>query len=314
MDEYGLDSGFRLAGDYYAEDDVVTRGVTVFADSQFGSSSPFDPFGPNLKDKNQDYSSLEDPFAAADPFSAAPPPPPPAPLSRHGSDTLFGVSLPTPTPLIAVDESQFAEPRQVPFGGCAFTSVPLGSVSHVDAMRAIVGFFQSQEMVCSITKHSFQKCSVKADVFMEEAHCGATCSVKARLFQDSNQLVAEFQRRSGDAVAFSSVFKRAQEYLRKYLAGEEVLGNSEIHAVPAGELLQEEDNLQPLVDTVCGAHSQEMQAEALASLLILTHTAATAAAVFKVCQGELRERLGELANSPVWSIAQPASRLASWQG
>jgi hypothetical protein len=312
-----LDGFGRLAGDYYADEENVTRGVTFHPDfAEIGGGSPF-TFG-SMEHKTQDYTNSEDPFSLVEAIS--PPPPPPLLLHIRSDDYSKTSSIPHIT-IHESDLAQVSTPSQVAFGGRAFTSVTLGDASHVDALRAICNFFQSEMPGSMISKFSSNKCSIKADIFLEEELCGASCSVKARLFYESKHLVAEFQRRGGDSVAFSNVFKRAQEYLRKHITGEVQADMQDLSLmIPAcGQLLLAQDDkehfaedLRPLVDTVRAANSSEMQAEALAALLVLTNATAVAV-VIKVCQGELRDMLVELAMSPVWSIAQPASRLASLQ-
>jgi hypothetical protein len=297
MDDFG-----RLDGDYYIEEDNVTRGVTFFSSELMDGSSPFDTGA----DKFNNYDNLDDPFAGCafpqPPSLFAPPLAPPA--------------LPRAVVARAVLESDFASissPPRVPFGGCAATSVTLGNVCPVDVMRAICNFFET-EITGVITKFSPYKCAMKADVFQEEDSCAAGCTVKARLFQEEpQQLVAEFQRREGDALAFGSVFKRMEEYLRVYLSGKvQTCAPEGLQIIPAAPALAEEcEDLQPLVDTVLGATSPETQAEALAALLVLTNVAAAAVKVRVACE-LLRDTLEELAMSPVLGIALPAARLASW--
>jgi hypothetical protein len=209
-DADGMDDFSRLAGDYYIEDGNHTRSVTFFGSEFMHAMSPFDTSTGKLK--NDDI--LNDPFAGCafpHPQSLFVPPPlaPPAvPRAIVGKVMLES------------DVASMPHPPKVPFGGYAATSVILSNVHSVDAMRAICNFFET-DMEGAVTKFSPHKCAVKADVFQEEDSWAAGCTVKARLFwKEPQQLVAEFQRREGDALTFGSVFKRVENYLRVYLAGE----------------------------------------------------------------------------------------------
>jgi hypothetical protein len=293
----GMDDFSRLVGDYYVEEENVMRGVTFFGSELMDGSSPFDTSAGKLK--NDD--TLDDPFADCG-F------PQPPPLAPHALPRAIVANV-----VLETDFASMSHPPKVPFGGFAATSVNLGNVHPVDVMRAICTFFET-EMSGAITKFSPHKCAVKADVFREEDSCAAGCTVKARLFQDeTQQLVAEFQRREGDALAFGSVFKRMEDYLRVYFTGEaQTRAPQDLQIIPAALALTAEcEDLQPLVDTVLSATSPETQAEALAALLVLTNVAAAALKVRMVCE-RLRDTFEELAMSPVLSVALPATRLASW--
>ncbi|CAK0846376.1 unnamed protein product, partial [Prorocentrum cordatum] len=82
--------------------------------------------------------------------------------------------------------------------------------------------FLCKESSAKITKDGAQtgRASVTAVVFTSVAHAFARCTVRAKVYRTAcrtrggaRALVLEISRRSGDAVAFFHVFKRASDYL-----------------------------------------------------------------------------------------------------
>jgi hypothetical protein len=69
-----------------------------------------------------------------------------------------------------------------------------------------------QEAAASITKVSRKKFSVKAYVHVD----GFSCDVKIRVYRQDFGFAVEFQRRSGDALAFQRLFRLASERLNSY--------------------------------------------------------------------------------------------------
>jgi len=69
--------------------------------------------------------------------------------------------------------------------------------------------FLRQEAAASITKVSRIKFSVKAYVHVK----GLSCDIKVRLYRQECGFAVEFQRRSGDALAFQSLFRLASGHL-----------------------------------------------------------------------------------------------------
>jgi len=286
------EAGFHaLMGDYYVEEEHVTRGVT-FNDSSF--LGDFDAFG------------------SVDPFAK----PSMLPLLTE----MPRQELSQDTFAREVAEPQFddiTKPPEVPFGGVASTSFNMDGVRSADAFRALYDFLRSR-LGGIVTKTSVKKCSVTATIFLEEAGRVSQCEVKGRLFRvrdehmpsESWHLVAELTRRSGDSLAFAEVFQRAAERLDSAVVRQRE-EDSEIVAVPPELLIAEGDCMQPLVDAVKGAASPEIQAEALAALLALTTSSAMLADLHMAC-ASLQSILLHLAASPLLQTSYLAERLASW--
>lgn len=266
MSQYGDNS--NPFGDYYFEEEAVTRGVTFH--HEVCMSADVDPF--NLeKDTYVDHVHSE--FANT------------------------------------------AEPRDVPFGGVASTSFRVRSV---DAFRALHDFLQG-DLTGLVTKTSQVKYSVTAEIVLDVRGSVLQCEVKGRLFRaraeetsptDSSRLVMELTRRSGDALAFAEVFRRAVASLAAESVEARCSYETDAIAVPA-EMILDGHCMQPLVDTVQAGTSPECQAEALASLLALTKSPAAAEELFMAC-ANLQSILVQLATSPLFQVSYLAARLNTW--
>jgi len=72
--------------------------------------------------------------------------------------------------------------------------------------------FLRQEANCTIRKVKSDKFSIKADL----STGNLACSIKVRFYMEGTDMYCiEFQRRSGDSIAFMSVYRRAAQYLRR---------------------------------------------------------------------------------------------------
>jgi hypothetical protein len=69
-----------------------------------------------------------------------------------------------------------------------------------------------QQAAAFITKVNRTKFTVKAYVHVD----GCSCDVKIRVYRQDLRFAVEFQRQSGDAVAFGGLFRRALEHLNSY--------------------------------------------------------------------------------------------------
>lgn len=197
---------------------------------------------------------------------------------------------------------------EVPFGGYAPTSLLLEHTSAARAMSFLHTFFEN-EVTGSIIKLRPEKCSITAEVFIEDAHgFFAQCSVKTRLFQPFGPgLVLEARRRGGDSLAFGKVFKRLTEYFHEPVRTPLETLSMPVFAPPLE--MSDSQALQPVIDMVTNESSAQMQAEGLASLLVLANVATTAAVT--VAFEHVEEVLAGLIISPLLSVAFPAARLAS---
>mmetsp|Transcript_60048 Transcript_60048/g.106870 ORF Transcript_60048/g.106870 Transcript_60048/m.106870 type:complete len:342 (+) Transcript_60048:151-1176(+) len=295
----------RLLGDFYRETDAVTRGVTLFP----GDAEEVDPF--------RDIDGAWSPLGKGQE----------AKLSGfvHDSDGFAAEAAKDSTAL-----AQFTDAVQAP--------VVDGDRFHASATSLLLQAVSAAEVATSIQKLLLQesgeiikvrpaKFSLKADIFQEVNGSLLHCRLKVRIFRSaelkqSEKLMVDFCRRSGDAVAFQRIFSRSvQHLLTEFNAadGSEAilpyLGETDdapfqIHIVsdPA------ELTLVPLLEMLQGDASPAQlaqQAEAIAALAALA-SASTTSAVAVCAALEQLARPGILeacASSCRAEVAYPAACL-----
>jgi hypothetical protein len=210
----------------------------------------------------------------------------------------------------------------IPYGGVACTSVDLQTASAREALLALREVLQIRT-ISSITKVRLSKCSITADVFSESPHAVALFSIKVRVFQrpvptstseEVLPLVVEFQRRSGDTLAFGQFFATASAYLKDRFCTSGDMGADTIivaapPAVPGLEV-PSSDDLTPLVDDL-NATSLLIRAEALASLVVLAKAASSTAIAVCTAISHIQGLLAALMANPSLHIAYLAARLSS---
>jgi len=252
----------RLLGDFYRETDNVTRGVTLFPDigeeadpfRDFDSESWFAPKG---EAKQSGFVSNSDGLAT-DPAK-----------DSNGSTQFTDLVQPA-----VADADRFH----------AATSVRFQAHSAAELAMSIEKFLSQTGEIIKVTPAKF---SLKADIFQEINGSLLHCRIKVRIFRsksDSEELMVDFCRRSGDAVAFQKIFSRTvQHVLAKFNAADD----SEVYAsrlgvedVPPVNRVADptELTLVPLLEMLQGDASPELaQAEAVAALAALASASTTSA-------------------------------------
>jgi hypothetical protein len=102
------------------------------------------------------------------------------------------------------------------------TTVTVENASPEQIGNGLLNLFR-QEAAASITKVNRIKFSVKAYVHVG----GLSCDVKVRIYRKEFGFAVKFQRRSGDALAFQSLFRLASDHLNSYSCA----ASSERHAL-----------------------------------------------------------------------------------
>jgi hypothetical protein len=134
--------------------------------------------------------------------------------------------------------------------------------SPAECMNCLLDFFESprSEMIAEVTKVCKAKFAVKVDVFDK----GSACSLKFRMYkQQSGELVVEFQRRSGDTVAFHNILQQA------CLKSDLTCAKSSANVTPLSNQIEGSKLITecaPLVEMLSLVDAPQLQAEAAASL------------------------------------------------
>jgi hypothetical protein len=131
--------------------------------------------------------------------------------------------------------------------------------SPAECMNCLLDFFE-RETLADVTKVCKAKFAVKVDVFDR----GTACSLKFRMYkQQSGELVVEFQRRSGDTIAFHHIIRQA--CLKSDLTGTKAPADvTPMSNQSKGSKLIAE--CAPLVEMLSLVDAPQLQAEAAASL------------------------------------------------
>jgi len=271
--------------DYYNEPSYVTRGVTLPTVAGFE-----DPFGTPCQDMKP---KVEE----------------------------FGATLGGQSQRLSGD---------LPFGGLAATSVFLGEAQTEDVFSWLRELF-TQEFLGEVLKERQQKGWVSARVYYQGGHWAAPCTIKVRLHQhclwqcdaspafghQQHGLVAEFQRRGGDTLAFQAVFQRMKESLEHAamapcvnslslrMEQSEALDSTAFCSAPvfaAEEQFGTDQLLQPVLDLLQDAGRPDLQVEAVNALAVLLGTASTAVVVCHALHS-VQGLLAELLSSPAFHKA-----------
>lgn len=215
--------------------------------------------------------------------------------------------MPEPTLRVAVEDGEkcvesgaredfalveFAEPRELPWGRIASTSlsVPWSAAVPAEIATTVEGFLRGKTTV-NVLKVNPKKLSIRAVAQYQQL---GSCVLKVRLFQlpDEGSSVLEFTRRSGCALAFAEIFRQVAGFLSGRFDGVravhgEILPEvgddvSLLVASPSAAPLAEEA-YAPLMEIVAGSADPECKVDAIAALALAAAGCEAAAA----CLGQV---------------------------
>lgn len=176
--------------------------------------------------------------------------------------------------------------------------------SAAECMNLLLDFFEF-EVTSAVTKVCRAKFAIKVDAFDK----GLLCRLKLRMYrQQTSELVVEFQRRSGDTVAFHEVYQQARLKLEPRSPCTETFAD----VTPPIDQLEGPASvveLSPLVDMLAQSHTPELQAEAAAGLANIASGNPTLAIV--MCSVHLFEHLPKLLQIDRIDVAYPVACLLS---
>lgn len=115
----------------------------------------------------------------------------------------------------------------------------------------------------SIIKVNHKKFSIKADDFIGSWKC----TLKVRVYQEECAKYAiEFQRRSGDCVAFNKVYQQAAKFFQLHFATKVDFAEGTPEEFPKKQFKNEIQHLPPLIDMAGRVDQPSLQAEAAMAL------------------------------------------------
>jgi hypothetical protein len=163
--------------------------------------------------------------------------------------------------------------------------------------------YLEKEIASSITKVNDKKYTIKADAF----HNGLACQIKVYIYHQESGCAVEFQRRSGDSVAFWSIYEEVTQYLQKPCKVAEQHGINAFAKQPlpaeiVGQVTEEETLSILLQMPRQAPQSQDELASRIFSLVEETLPSPA-----QWCKLELLEVLIELLASNRFAAAYPAA-------
>lgn len=180
--------------------------------------------------------------------------------------------------------------------------------------NAMLDFF-ANTVTASLTKVRHAKFAIKADVFVGSV----MCTVKARVYEaEAGRYAVELQRRSGDALAYSSTWKQARSYLQSRVSkgpaevdeSHQSADNGQgIFPAPADFPLEVGRlNLAPIHDMASFSEMPSIQAEAATALLGLAGGSSKESCDFLATE-KMFETIDKLVQSDGKEVGYPTAKL-----
>lgn len=164
--------------------------------------------------------------------------------------------------------------------------------------------FLRERVNAQVEKVNLKKFTIRAEVLVE----GFACNVKVKIYQHEQTTFVEFQRRSGDAVAFLKFYHKASGYLQGHSHDQvtsEACGAPETPHVPA---LPPNEAIRPLLDMVSFNQDANLLAEVASALSAMAKDPMIAAELRKPCAFSVLQQLREVND---FSVAFPTSQVLS---
>lgn len=177
------------------------------------------------------------------------------------------------------------------------TTLLLSEHSPIIVGNSLITFLE-QVVHARIKKVNHKKFTIRADVIME----GFPCDIKVRIYQEQRSSLVEFQRRSGDAVAFMRFYRQVSGYLQGQHAG---VDSSRQPEIPHMAALPADQAIAPLVD-MAEFQDVNLLSDAAAALAVMSDDPAVACQLRMPCTFSLMQHLQQVND---FSVAFPTSRI-----
>jgi hypothetical protein len=177
------------------------------------------------------------------------------------------------------------------------TTLQLDS-SAVETANKVISFF-TNVVHSQINKVDRGKFTIKSEVLLLGLHC----ETKVRIYQDGHACSVEFQRRSGDTIAFNRMYGLARKYLQE---GSQVdLQDGSEWNTPTIDL-PASDALRPLFDIVEHSRDVDLLAEAASSLVEAIKDPEMALQMREPCALSALRKLSQVTD---FRVADPTSQV-----
>jgi hypothetical protein len=125
------------------------------------------------------------------------------------------------------------------------TSLKLPECTPMAAGNCLLAFL-TEVVDTRVQKVNSKKFTIRAEVVLD----GLSCDIKVRIYKQDQASVVEFQRRSGDIVAFSNLYWQASRYLQGNSLHDLALADNDMLSAPGDQAIA------PLLDMA--AFSQDI--------------------------------------------------------
>jgi len=175
------------------------------------------------------------------------------------------------------------------------TTLQLSESSTVAVGNSLLAFFRN-EADAKITKMSQKKFTIKAEVFVG----GIWCCLKVRMYRSEGGTLVEFQKRSGDSIAFFSLYRQASASL----LGASPPQSTTLDApqMRQNEVLPAEQAIAPLIEMADSCRDMNLLAEVASALNAMANDPAVAAALRMPCAVSVLHQLEQVED---FRVAQP---------
>lgn len=177
------------------------------------------------------------------------------------------------------------------------TTLLLSEHSPIIAANSLLTFLE-QVVHARIKKVNRKKFTIRADVSIE----GFPCDIKVRIYQEQRASLLEFQRRSGDAVAFMRFYTQASGHLQGQPA---LVDGWRPPEIPRMASLLPDEAIAPLID-MAEFHDVNLLSDAAAALAVMSDDPAVACHLRMPCAFSAMQHLQQVND---FSVALPASRV-----
>lgn len=230
------DGGFALVGDMYREPDDVTRGATLCT----GFTAAYDFVGDDSK-----WDAFEHEQKM---------------FGSYSDDHCFALEKAQCPRRVVTRFEDGDVPPTVPTDPCwrvEKTSLVV-SGSAVEVANQLIDFFGGV-ITASVTKVNRKKFKITVHAIWENL----ACELKVRIYRQASENTVEFQKRSGDGIAFNGIFRRASSYLSsETIPTMEILPSlQELLPFPDGLWQDEANSISPLLELGGSSEDERLQEE-----------------------------------------------------
>jgi len=182
------------------------------------------------------------------------------------------------------------------------TTLPLSEQAPRTAGNKLLTFLK-KVVEARVNRVNWKKFSIRADAVLELR----SCNIKVRIYQEDAGCIVEFQRRSGDALAFMQLYRRAALYLQGPSSDQAARIGGNLPQIPhTMGSLPPDQAIAPLLNMVQSSADVHLLAEVASALSTMAADPMVAQELRMPCAFSALQQLQQVNDL---SVALPTSRL-----